>query len=72
MISFDEITIENQTTHSLNCPHIPDINHQPDIDRKYLAKDPYKAYQLLTNKCGNVGIEHYNDPKAFIDYLHDM
>lgn len=44
MISFDEITIENQTTHSLNCPHIPDINHQPDIDRKYLAKDPYKAY----------------------------
>ena len=37
------------------------------------AKDPYKAkYQYLNNKKGGVGIGHFNDPKAFIEYSNDM
>ena len=49
------------------------IENQPDIDKIYLyAKDPYEAkYQYLINKRG-VGIDHFNDPKAFIEYSNDM
>ena len=50
------------------------IENQPDIDKIYLyAKDPYEAkYQYLINKREGVGIDHFNDPKAFIDYSIDM
>ena len=50
------------------------INNQPDIDKIYLyAKDPYEAkYEHLINKLEKVGIDHFNDPKAFIEYLNDM
>ena len=50
------------------------INNQPDIDKIYLyAKDPYEAkYQYLINKRESVGINHFNDPKAFIEYSNDM
>ena len=50
------------------------INNQPDLDKIYLyAKDPYEAkYQYLINKREKVGLDHFNDPKAFIDYLNDM
>ena len=50
------------------------IENQPDIDKKYLyAKDPYKAkYQYLINKRERVGINHFNDPKAFIEYSDEM
>ena len=50
------------------------INNQPDIDKIYLfAKDPYESkYQYLINKRENVGLNHYNDPKAFIEYSSDM
>ena len=46
------------------------IENQPDIDKIYLhAKDPYRAkYQYLTNKSESVGINNFNDPKAFIEY----
>ena len=49
-------------------------NYQPDVDKIYLyAKDPYeKKYQLLTNKREGVGISHFNDSKAFIEYSNDM
>ena len=49
-------------------------NNQPDIDKIYLyAKDPYEAkYQYLINKREGVGINHFNDPKAFIEYSNDM
>ena len=49
------------------------IKNQPDIDKIYLyAKDPYEAkYQYLINK-GGVGMDHLNDPKAFIEYSNDM
>ena len=50
------------------------INNQPDIDKIYLyAKDPYEAkYQYLINKREKVGLNHFKDPKAFIDYSDDM
>ena len=50
------------------------IENQPDIDKIYLyAKDPYESkYQYLINKREGVGINHFNDPKAFIEYSNDM
>ena len=50
------------------------IENQPDIDKIYLyAKDPYEAkYQYLINERESVGIDHFNDPKAFIEYSNDM
>ena len=50
------------------------INNQPDIDKIYLyANDPYEAkYQLLINTREKVGLEDFNDPKAFIEYSNDM
>ena len=46
------------------------INNQSDIDKIYLyTKDPYeKKYQYLINKRENVGLNHFNDPKAFMEY----
>ena len=50
------------------------INDQPDIDEIYLyAKYPYEAkYQYLINKRKSDGINHFNNPKAFIEYSNDM
>ena len=41
---------------------------------KYLyAKDPYEAkYKYLINKREGVGINHFKDLKAFIEYSNDM
>ena len=48
------------------------INNQPDIDKIYLyAKDPYEKKYLI-NKRENVGLNHFNDPKAFMEYSNDM
>ena len=50
------------------------INNQQNIDKIYLyAKDPYEEkYQYSINKRERVGINHSNDPKAFIEYSNDM
>ena len=50
------------------------IENQPDIDKIYLySKDPYEAkYQYLINKREGVGIDYFNNPKAFIEYSNDM
>ena len=53
------------------------INNQPDIDKIYLyAKDTYEdKYQFLINKRESIGLKHFNDPKAFIEYsnyMHDV
>ena len=50
------------------------INNQPDIDKIYLyAKDRNeKKYQYLINKRKKVGLNHFNDPKAFMEYSNDM
>ena len=37
------------------------------------AKDPYEAkYQLLINKRESVGLKHYDNSEAFIEYSNDM
>ena len=50
------------------------IENPPDIDKIYLyVKDLYEPkYQYIINKRESVGINHFNDPKAFIDYSNDM
>ena len=50
------------------------INNQPDIDKIFLyAKDPYeKKYQYLINKSEKIGLNHFNDPTAFMEYSNDM
>ena len=50
------------------------IENHTDVDKIYLyANDPYEAkYQYLINKRKGVGINHLNDPKAFIDYSNHM
>ena len=81
MINFDDYTNENIIEHNSKWPYIPDhpyriliIDNQPDIDKIYLyAKDPYeKKYQYLINKLEKVGLNHFNDPKAFMEYSNDM
>ena len=50
------------------------INNQPDIDKIYLyAKGPYEAkYQYFINKREKVGLDHFKDPKTFIEYSNNM
>ena len=50
------------------------INNQPDIDKIYLyAKDSYETkYQYLINKREKVVLDHFDDPKAFMEYSNDM
>ena len=50
------------------------INNQPDIDKIYLyAKDPYETkYQYLINKREKVGLDHFKDPKAFMEHSNDI
>ena len=50
------------------------IEKQPDIDKiHFYTKDSYEAkYQYLSNKREGVGMNHFNDPKAFIEYSNDM
>ena len=51
------------------------INNQPDIDKTYLyAKDPYEAKYQFFNfiKRESTRLEHFNDPKASIEYSDDM
>ena len=50
------------------------IHNQQGIDKIYLyAKDPFEdKYQYLINKRESVGLKHFNDPKAFIEYSNDM
>ena len=49
-------------------------NNQPDINKICLyAKDPYETkYQFLFKKRESIGLKHFNDPKAFIEYSNDM
>ena len=50
------------------------ISNQPDIDKIYLyAKDLYEAkYPYLINTREKVGLDHFDDPKAFMEYSNDM
>ena len=50
------------------------INNQPDIDKIYVySKDPYETkYQYLINKREKVGLDHFKDPRTFMEYSNDM
>ena len=50
------------------------IDKQPNIGKIYLyAKDPYDAkYQYLIKKRKKVGLDHFNDSEASIEYSNDM
>ena len=50
------------------------IESRPDIDKIYFyAKDSYEAkYQYLINIREKVGIDHHDDPRAYIEYSNDM
>ena len=50
------------------------IENQTHIDKIYLyGKDPYESkYQYLINKREDVSVNHFNDPKAFIEYSNNM
>ena len=50
------------------------IENQSGINKIYLyAKDPYEAkYQYLIDKREGIGIYHFSDPKAFIEFSNDM
>ena len=50
------------------------IFNQPDTDKIYLyAKGPFEdKYQFLINKRESIGLKHFNDPKAFIEYSNNM
>ena len=53
------------------------IDNQPDTDFAIIcylyAKDPYEGkYQFLINKRESIGLKHFNDPKAFIEYSDNM
>ena len=50
------------------------IENQPDIGKIYLyAKDPYEAkYKYLIDMREKVGLNHFNDPKVFLEYSNDM
>ena len=50
------------------------INNEPHIDKIYLyAKNPYEAkYQYLINEREKVGLNNFDDPKAFMEYSNDM
>ena len=82
MINFDNYVNENKTKHNKNWPYILDhpyriliiggsgsgktnlllnlIGNQPDVDIH------------LINKRENVSMDHFNDPKTFIEYSKDM
>ena len=83
IINVDDNTNQNQTELNLNWPFtgyrktnavLNLISNQPDIDKIYLyAKDPYEAkYQYLFEKREKVGLNHYEDPEAFIECSNDM
>ena len=44
------------------------IENQPDIDKIYW----YAKYQYLINKRESVGMNHFTDLKAFIEYSNDI
>ena len=50
------------------------IKNQLDIDKIYVyAKDPHeRKYQYLINKREKEGLDHFKDPKAFMEYSKDM
>ena len=61
-------------TNALQEKLIQKQNSNNPIDKTYLyAKDLSETkYQFLIEKHENAGIENYNDPTAFLEYLNTM
>ena len=77
MINFDNYTNEKKTTtteHNSNWPYVPDHSYRILTYKIYLyAKDPYQVkYQYLINKREKVGLDYFNNSKAFMKYSNDM
>ena len=68
------ISIIRDSRHGKTSASFNLISQEINIDQIYLyAKDPYEVkYQLLINKRENSGIKHYNDSKAFSEYLKNI
>ena len=79
MINFDEYTNENIIEHNSKWPHIPDHPYRILIvggsgsgKTNALLNLKKKIDQYLINKREKVGLNHFNDPKAFMEYSNDM
>ena len=48
------------------------INNHPDIDKIYLYAKYEDKYQFLIKKTESIGLKHFNNPEAFIEYSNDM
>ena len=47
------------------------LNHKQKII--LYVKDPYEAkYQYFINRCEEVGLKHFKDPKTLTEYPNDM
>ena len=78
MINFDEYTNENIIEHNSKWPHIPDHPYRILIvggsgsGKTNALLNLKKKNQYLINKREKVGLNHFNDPKAFMEYSNDM
>ena len=84
MINFDDYTNENIIEHNSKWPYIPDHPYRiliiggsgsgkTNALLNLYAKDPYEAKcQYLINKREKVGLDHFDDPKPFMEYSNDM
>ena len=71
MINFDDYTNKNKTEQNLKWPYIPDHPDRILIHISY--PDPYEAKcQYLIKKSEKVGLDHFSDPKGFMEYSNDM
>lgn len=73
-INFDEVTWENRDKHKPDWPQYPDHRFRILIDKIVLCiKYPYESrYKYLIKKRKTIGLKHFKDPKAFIEYSNDM
>ena len=81
MINFDNYSNENKTEHNTKWPYIPDHRYKILIIRGCQSGKTYicilkihmkQKYQYLINKRQKVGLDHFNDSKAFMEYSNDM
>ena len=65
-------SVSGKTTALLNL--IKEQDSDSLIDKIYLYTKDLKEriYQFFIEKCGNIGIKHLNDPKAFTEHSNTM
>ena len=70
MINFDDFTNENKTEHNSNWPYIPDHPYRILIVGCSGSGKINASLNLINDQA--VGLCHFNDAKAFIEYSNDM